>query len=82
MGSYMSETESEVVRGYHIEFTDSFLDVTDFVTIEAESEEAAEEEFREGRFDSERHDIQEISEVYAVDVGTAQRLLGDLEHWG
>jgi hypothetical protein len=73
-------SENQVVRAYNVQFYDSHLEVDDFNTINADSEEDARNKLLDERDGGEdRYTIQEVTEAYVLDKTKIERLLGDLE---
>lgn len=73
-------SENQVVRAYNVQFYDHHLEVDDFDTINADSEDDARDKLLESRDgDEDRYTIQEVTEAYVLDKSKIERLLGDLE---
>lgn len=72
-------SQNNVVRAYNVQFYDDHLDVDDFDTVNADSEEDAEDVFLSSVDDKERYTVQEVTKAYELDKTKIERLLGDLE---
>lgn len=72
-------SQNNVVRAYNVQFYDDHLDVDDFDTVNADSEEDAEDVFLSSVDDEERYTVQEVTKAYELDKTKIERLLGDLE---
>lgn len=71
--------QNNVVRAYNVQFYDDHLDVDDFDTVNADSEDDAEDVFLSSVDDEERYTVQEVTKAYELDKTKIERLLGDLE---
>lgn len=72
-------SENTVVRAFNVQFYDSYLEIDDFDTVNAESEEEARSKFLEERDDEDRYSIEEVTQAYELDKSKIERLLGDME---
>lgn len=73
-------SDNQVVRAYNVQFYDSRLEIDDFDTINADSEDDARDKLLESKDgDEDRYTIQDVTEAYVLDKSKIERLLGDLE---
>lgn len=71
--------QNNVVRAYNVQFYDDHLDVDDFNTVNANSEDDAEDVFLSSVDNEERYTIQNVTKAYELNKSKIEKLLGDLE---
>lgn len=68
-------TESNIVRAYNVEYRDQFLEVDDFRTVRASSEDEALEVFNEEYAEEDRHEVENVELAYELDQTKVEELI-------
>lgn len=73
-------TEDNIVTVFDVEYYDEWLEIEDFKTIRADTEDEALDEFEEEYVDNEdRYDVQSVEESYTLNKTRVEDLLGEME---
>lgn len=72
-------TETEIVRSFRVEYYDEYLEVDDFQTINAESEEDARSIFEDQYNGDDQYEVTNVEKAYELNKTKIEDLLGDVE---
>lgn len=73
----MSQNE-EIVRAFHVSYYDHRLEVDDFQTIKAESEDDVRDIFN-SNYEDDRYEVTSVEVAYELNKTKIEDLLGELE---